>query len=241
MASASSFIACLNSSTSVLRISKRSARCLRVSLMSSLRTEISSSKRFASSSRRSMVLPALSMCALRSSMSFVFLPSAFWQRSRCSMSSCSSLRKFAIIWSMEAMTLSKCPPERMATASCAKPKLWYRWAKFANCALRTDCSKPARFGVALIWMKVVVEAWKVFRASGLVKISIAFPTPISSSVRRRVRSLHSSAFFWHPTFTSSNNFSSAANCFLASSKSSSVSASRWFFCARSNSCCCNVA
>merc|ERR1719162_1364335 len=106
------------------------------------------------------------------------------------------------------MILSKCPPFLTATATStmfislyleARPfKVEYAFMRYA---WETDLD--------FNWMKVVEEDEKVARASGLLRISIPFWIPVSSSVRKRERSAHSPALTLQPFLVSSKNFSSA--------------------------------
>merc|ERR1719487_1119047 len=86
---------------------------------------------------------------------------------------------------------------------------------------------------------VDVEASNVFAPPD--KILMAVCMPLSSSVRRRVRTDHSVAFVWHASFVSSKNASSAANCAVVSSRSTSLSDNFFVLAAESVSCFCNVA
>mmetsp|Transcript_9018 Transcript_9018/g.25913 ORF Transcript_9018/g.25913 Transcript_9018/m.25913 type:complete len:289 (+) Transcript_9018:204-1070(+) len=237
-------MACLNSSTSLLRISRRSARSSRVALMSSLRAEISSSNRFASSSKRSMVLPAFSMCAFKSSMSFLFLPSAFWHRSRCAMSSCSSLRSTSTIASIAAITLSKCPPAFNMCAifsALSLPNFADNCASFVAAAARRPSGPPRTRRVAESCTRVVEERSKIFFASSLERIWTHLAMPASSSVRSLVRSLHSAAFTWQPSLVSAKKTSSAANCSFVVSRIPWLSANFLDLLASSAVCCSSVA
>mmetsp|Transcript_121383 Transcript_121383/g.339908 ORF Transcript_121383/g.339908 Transcript_121383/m.339908 type:complete len:251 (-) Transcript_121383:111-863(-) len=235
IAAVSSLTAWRKSATSSLRRSRSSFISVSVWLMAALRVSMSIFSWPARSFERLIFFSALPMALPRSSMSFVFLSAAFSQRSRCAMSSCSSWRRTSIIWSMAAITLSKCPPLRSRTAICAKPMLWYLRAKLPNL---TECERssalaPLRREVAETWTKVVTDLWKTSRESSFVRMWMASPTPVSSMVRRCVRSLHSSALCLQPALTSSNNFSSASSLTLVSSRSALLSAKALVFVASS--------
>mmetsp|Transcript_120856 Transcript_120856/g.385931 ORF Transcript_120856/g.385931 Transcript_120856/m.385931 type:complete len:305 (+) Transcript_120856:758-1672(+) len=235
--------ACLNSASSVLRKERRSSMLVVVAAMSVSSRSISPPKRPPSPVRRVISAAAFSMAWLRSSMSFLFLFSAPSQRSRCSMSARSSLRSSAIIVSIDARTLSKWPPFLSSKARRAKPRFLYSEAtlfSLANAAERSFLSAPCCLEESCKNM-VVCAASKVFMLSGSVKMLMAWEMPVSSSVRRRVRTAHSLALVWQPDFVSAKKASSASSCALVSSRISLLSANFLVFWASSPVCWSKVA
>mmetsp|Transcript_34757 Transcript_34757/g.90929 ORF Transcript_34757/g.90929 Transcript_34757/m.90929 type:complete len:259 (+) Transcript_34757:622-1398(+) len=184
----------------------------------------------------SMAALAFSMSRWRSSLSFLFLFSEFWQRSRCSMSIASSLRNRAIIESMSAMTLSKYPRVVAAVAILATAPLRYILAMFCSAAMPL---LPTRL-LEDTCSSVVEEFVKTATDSSLLRISTALSRPWSSSVRRRTRSLHTLAFSWQPSLVVAKKASSAFSCSWVSSRRSLLSAICLALVALSNSCLSNV-
>mmetsp|Transcript_9021 Transcript_9021/g.25923 ORF Transcript_9021/g.25923 Transcript_9021/m.25923 type:complete len:233 (+) Transcript_9021:790-1488(+) len=181
------------------------------------------------------------MSEWRSSTSFLLLSLAFWQRSRCAMSSCSSWRRTAIIPSMAAMTLSKWPPDFNMCATSAVFELLYLAANCVSFDTTAVRWSPSKRRAADNCMKVVAERSKISFASSLDKMAMALSMPASSSVRRRVRSLHSVALFAQPSFMSANKASSAESCSLVTSKICWLSDNCLLFVASSRVCCSKVA
>mmetsp|Transcript_68951 Transcript_68951/g.135388 ORF Transcript_68951/g.135388 Transcript_68951/m.135388 type:complete len:259 (-) Transcript_68951:827-1603(-) len=242
MASVSSFTAFRKAASSSLRSLRASFMLFLVALISPLTMSISFCSCVASLPSCSMVFPALSIAEFKSSTSLAFLFCAFWHLSRCAMSSCSSRRSTSIIWSMAAMTLSKWPPFRNCVAICARPTSWYFSASFATfAAWAASCARgAARRTAEESCAKVVVALWNVARASSLVRMRMASPTPCSSCVRSCTRLLHSPALSAQPAFTSAKSLSSASSWSSVSSRSALLSESSLAFSASSSSYCCIV-
>mmetsp|Transcript_464 Transcript_464/g.1247 ORF Transcript_464/g.1247 Transcript_464/m.1247 type:complete len:298 (+) Transcript_464:722-1615(+) len=237
-ASASNFSSCSKSA----RASFRSPSCVAISSLVvtifCLRAEMCSFRSFASSVIRLMVALVLVISPLRSSMSFLFLLSARWQRSRCAMSACSSLRRRAIMLSMDWMTLSKWPLALTCTASFARLRLWKRPARafsFSYAAERLLCEFSADN-----CRKLPVAFSKVFCASRLWRIMTAWAMPRSSSVRSRVRSDHSAALSLQAALVSAKKASSALSSSAVVSRTMVVSASCLVLSAFSKFCFSNV-
>merc|ERR1719152_957978 len=101
------------------------------------------------------------------------------------------------------MILSKCPPFFTATAISTMECSLYleaRAFKLPYAFMRYACETDLDF----IWRKVE-EDWKVARASGLLRMSMPFWMPVSSSVRKRERSAHSAALSLQFFLVSSKN------------------------------------
>mmetsp|Transcript_58380 Transcript_58380/g.162739 ORF Transcript_58380/g.162739 Transcript_58380/m.162739 type:complete len:304 (+) Transcript_58380:651-1562(+) len=230
MASMSSWSACLNSLLSLLRIFKASSISALVLLIASSREAISSVRSPAVFSMRWIAAEAFPIAWSRSSISFLFLFVLPWQRSRCSMSSCSSRRRTPIMSSIAAMTASKWPP---ASARAAMLKSFA--ALVPLCILAAACRSLRLAMVPRRWPKarvaedaalaastcssVVVAFLKVLIASGLESTSMACPMPWSSSVRRRERSAQCMALSLQAAVTSVKSSSSTASCACVSSRS----------------------
>mmetsp|Transcript_121795 Transcript_121795/g.191183 ORF Transcript_121795/g.191183 Transcript_121795/m.191183 type:complete len:298 (+) Transcript_121795:622-1515(+) len=241
-ASVSSFKACRNSASSLLRNSNSSSWLFLVALMSLFTAVISVSTSVFLLPIRPNLSSALSISWPRSSNSFLFAFSLFSQISRCSMSSCSSFLRRPIMSSIMPMTLSKWPPFLTATAILAKPRLWNCDAKVFNRPYALVAPLLALcFCIDFNCKNVVVAFAKIFCADSLVNTLIAASMPCISSVRKRVRVDHSLAFVWHASFVSAKNASSAFNCSTVSSFNTSLSFSCFVFEASSLSCFCNVA
>mmetsp|Transcript_69152 Transcript_69152/g.202961 ORF Transcript_69152/g.202961 Transcript_69152/m.202961 type:complete len:201 (+) Transcript_69152:510-1112(+) len=192
-ASASSFMACLNSSTAWLRISSRSSMLSFVSLMSFSSASIAVSSSLFLSPMRPRAASDFFISWARSAMSLAFLFSARSHLSLCAMSSASSSRRTVIMLSMEVMTLSKWPPLWTEDAILAMFRLWdlpARILSLLKTVLRMVTVALSAATFLESWTNVVVALVKMAWASGPLMISIALPMPMSSSVRRRERSDH---------------------------------------------------
>mmetsp|Transcript_50368 Transcript_50368/g.139720 ORF Transcript_50368/g.139720 Transcript_50368/m.139720 type:complete len:365 (+) Transcript_50368:602-1696(+) len=164
----------------------------------------------ASDFNRSMVLlPFLISCS-RSSVSSLFFSSDFSQRLLWATSSFASSRRSSTILSMVAKILLKCPPVFTSTASLASLKLWTLVATLAIFWYASRRASEPLFLCEPNCTKVLVAFSKTLLFSGSPKISMAFAMPESSSLLRRVRSAHSSAFVLHCSVSSVRKASSAS-------------------------------
>mmetsp|Transcript_123427 Transcript_123427/g.345574 ORF Transcript_123427/g.345574 Transcript_123427/m.345574 type:complete len:238 (+) Transcript_123427:577-1290(+) len=191
----------------------------------------------ASDFNRSMVLlPFLISCS-RSSVSSLFFSSDFSQRLLWATSSFASSRRSSTILSMVAKILLKCPPVFTSTASLASLKLWTLVATLAIFWYASRRASEPLFLCEPNCTKVLVAFSKTLLFSGSPKISMAFAMPESSSLLRRVRSAHSSAFVLQLVLVCWKNSSSISSCFFVSSSSSLSSACCFVLDASSPSVC----